>query len=109
MNPEVLKLENESEQLKVDGKNDEAIAKLTEAIAIDGNFARLHLAIAVLYTKTGKHEKACEHAERAVELEPGDTLNMTALSLTYQQAFEGTRDPAYIEKAETALAKSHGM
>ncbi|MEM7456820.1 MAG: tetratricopeptide repeat protein [Planctomycetota bacterium] len=109
MNEQVLQLENESEQLKAEGKNEEAIAKLTEALAIDESFVRIHLALSVLYTKTEDFDKACAHAEKAVELEPGDAFNMAALSVTYQRAFEGTRDQAYIQKAEEALARGHGM
>ena len=109
MNEQILALEQESEQLKTDGKFDEAIAKLHEALEIDPNFARGHLALSVLFHKTENYEKSCEHAEKAVELEPNDPFNMAALSVTYQRAFEGTRDPIYIQKAEAALARGHGQ
>lgn len=107
MTPELLALENEAEQLKNEGKNDEAIAKLLQALEMDEKFARLHLALSVLYHKTEDYEKSVSHAERAVELEPDDTFNVAALSVTYQRAFEGTRDPIYIQKAEEALARGH--
>ena len=48
-------------------------------------------------------------AEKAVELEPGDPFNYSALSVTCQRAFEGTKDPIYIQKAEDAMARSRGM
>ncbi len=108
MNEQVLALEQESDQLKVEGKYPEAIAKLQEALNIDPSFARAHLALSVLYHKMEDYAKSCEHAEKAVELEPNDPFNMAALSVTYQRAFEGTRDPIYIQKAEEALARSHG-
>ena len=108
MNPEILALENQAEQLKADGKNEEAISKLIEAIKLDESFVRAHLALSVLYHKTGDYEKSVAHAERAVELEPDDAFNVAALSVTYQRAFEGTRDPIYIQKAEDALARGHG-
>ena len=85
---------------KSDGKNEEAIAKLIEALEKDESFVRAHLALSVLYHKLADYEKSVAHAERAVELEPNDAFNVAALSVTYQRAFEGTRDPIYIQKAE---------
>jgi tetratricopeptide (TPR) repeat protein len=108
MNSELLALENEADQLKSEGKNDEAIAKLQEALEKDETFVRAHLALSVLYHKLADYEKSVAHAERAVELEPEDAFNVAALSVTYQRAFEGTRDPIYIQKAEEALARGHG-
>lgn len=105
MSPELLALEKEADQLKADGDNEAAIAKLTEALAIDETFVRGHLGLSVLFNKTGDYEKSVSHAERAVELEPTDPFNMAALSVTYQRAFEGTKDPVYIQKAEDALAR----
>jgi len=107
MSPEQLELETQAEQLKAEGKFEEGIAKLLEALEIDESFARAHLALSVLYNKTENYEKSVSHAERAVELEPEDTFNMAALSITYQRAFEGTKDPIYIQKAEEALAKGN--
>ncbi|MFK7770123.1 MAG: tetratricopeptide repeat protein [Mariniblastus sp.] len=101
MNPEILALETEADKLKADGKNEEAIAKLVEALAIDETFVRGHLALSVLYHKTEDHAKSVEHGEKAYQLEPEDPFNAAALSVTYQRAFEGTRDPIYIQKAES--------
>lgn len=101
MNPELLALENEAEQLKVDGKFNEAIEKLNQALTVDENFVRAHLALSVLYHKIQDYEKSVAHAETAYKLEPDDPFNAAALSVTYQRAFEGTRDTAYIQKAES--------
>jgi tetratricopeptide (TPR) repeat protein len=101
MSPELLALENEAEKLKVDGKFNEAIEKLQQALAIDDQFVRAHLAISVLYHKIEDYEKSVAHAETAFKLEPDDPFNAAALSVTYQRAFEGTRDPVYIQKAES--------
>ena len=100
MSPEILALEKEADQLKNDGKNDESIAKLIEILELDENFVRAHLALAVLYHKTEVHDKSVAHAEKAYQLEPDD-FNAAALSVTYQRAFEGTRDQIYIQKAES--------
>ena len=107
MTPEILALEREADQLKVDGKPDEAIAKLQAALAIDETFVRGHLGLSVLFNTAGDYEKSVAHAERAVELEPNDPFNMAALSVTYQRAFEGTKDPIFIQKAEDALARNN--
>ena len=109
MDKQLLELEKQADDLRNEGKYDDAIAKLTEAIGIDPNFARGHLGLSVLYHHAQDYEKSCFHGEKAVEIEPGDTFNLSALSVTYQRAFEGTRDPIYIQKAEEAMAKSRGM
>lgn len=102
----ILDLENEAEKLRGEGKHAEAIEKIKEALAIDESFTRGHLALAVLYHYTGDYEASCKHGERACELEPNDPFNFVALSVTYQRAFEGTRDPIYIQKAEMAKARN---
>lgn len=105
----ILELEAAADQLRNEQKYDEAISKTREILEIDEAFPRAHLTLAVLYHHVGDYEKACQHAERAVELEPNDPFNMAALSETYRRAFEGTRDPIYIQKAETALARGQGF
>lgn len=108
MNEQILTLETEAEQLRSDGKYEDAIKKLQEAIGLDANFVRGHLGLSVLYHHINDYEKSCHHAETACELEPDDAFNYSALSVTYQRAFEGTRDQAYIQKAEEAMARSRG-
>ena len=103
----VLTLEDEAERLREDGKYQEAIAKLQELLEIDESFVRAHLALAVLFHLTAKYEDSVKHGERAVELEPEDPFNHSALSITYQRAFEGTRDPEFIQKAEAARDRAH--
>lgn len=103
----VPELEKEANRFRNEGKYAQAIEKLNELLAIDETFVRAHLALAMLYQKVDKHDLAVRHAERAVDLEPSDGLNFTALSITYQTAFEATRDPIYIQKAELAKERSH--
>lgn len=108
MNEQALALEKESDQLRGEGKFQEAVDKLLEALKLDEKFARAHLGLSVLYHHLADYEKSCHHGEQAVEIEPNDTFNLSALSVTYQRAFEGTRDQIYIQKAEEAMAKSRG-
>ena len=68
-----------------------------------------HLALARVYTKTGQHDLAIQHAEKACELEPTDFMNFTAMSVTYQQAWAGTKEQIYITKAEEAMAKAQSL
>lgn len=79
-----------------------AIKKYEEVVAADSNHVIAHMTLAVLYGKVGKHREAIEHSERAVQLEPGEVFNYSALSTTYQRAFEATQDRQYIFKAEEA-------
>ena len=107
--PTVNELYKAHEQLKRDGKNDEAIVQLEELLKQDDKHVLSHLALAVLYGKVEKHDLAVTHAEKAVEIEPQDTFNWTALSTTYQRAFEATRDRQYIFRAEDAKARAAQM
>lgn len=97
---------NEVEKLIDDEMLQEAIAELNEIVSQDESFVLAHLALARVYTRTGQHELAIEHAEKACELEPQDSFNFTALSVTYQRAWAGTRDQQFIAKAEEAMAKA---
>ena len=107
--PTVVELFKEAEQLKREDRNEEAIAKFEELLKQDETHVLTHLNLAVLFGKIGKHLEAVQHGEKAVELEPTDTFNFTALSTTYQRAFEGTRDRMYILKAEDAKQRAHTM
>lgn len=99
----------EAEQLKAEGKDQEAIAKLEEVLAEDDTHVLAHSTIAVLHQKLGQHEKAIEHQQRVCELEPNDPFNFTALSVIYQRAYAGTGEHRYIQMAEDAMARSRTM
>ena len=107
--PTVSELYKAHEQLKRDGKFDEAIDQLEELLKQDEKHVLSHLALSVLLGKVNQHDRAVAHAEKAVELEPQDTFNWTALSTTYQKAFEATRDRQYIFRAEDAKARAQQM
>ena len=99
---------NEVEKLIDEEKFEEAIAGLTDIVKEDESFVLAHLALSRVYTKTGQHDLAIQHGEKACELEPNDSFNFTALSVTYQRAWAGTQDQQYIAKAEDAMARSRG-
>ena len=103
---DVVQLYDEADQLKNDGKLDEAVAKLQEVLAIDENYALAHSALAVVQQRLGKHEEAIQHAKKAAELEPNDPFSYTALSVTFQRAYAGTNNMEYIGLAEEAMERS---
>ena len=105
----VEELYAQGEKLKDEGLLEEAVAKFQESLEVDESYALAHFALAVVYGKLGRHEDAVRHGEQAVELDPGDPFSYTALSVTYQRAFAGTRNQHYIHKAEEALARARSM
>lgn len=84
---------------------EQAIQKYLEVLQADDKHVLAHMTLAVLYGKVGKHREAILHGERACELEPDEVFNYSALSTTYQRAFEATQDRQYIFKAEEAKMK----
>lgn len=99
-------LYDEADKLKDAGQLDEAVAKLNEALAADGNYSLAHSALAVVLQKLGRHEEAIGHAQKVCELEPNDPFSYTALSVTFQRAFAGTQNMQYIRMAEDAMERS---
>lgn len=104
--PTSHELYDEADRLKDDGKLDEAAAKLQEIVAQDPDFALAHSALAVVLGRLGRHEEAIEHGRKVCELQPQDAFSYTALSVTYQRAYAGTGNMAYIRDAEDAMARS---
>ena len=98
-----------SEKLKDEGKFDEAIVKLHELLALDEKHTLSHLALAVIYGKIGQHEEAVKHGQRACELEPNEPFNFTAMSVTFQRAWQGTQNQQFIQLAEDAMARAHEL
>ena len=99
-------LYKEADQLKDEGKLEEAVAKLNDLLAQDGNYVLAHLALAVILGRLNRHEDAVKHGERACEIDPNDAFNFTAMSVTYQRAWAGTQQQDYIRLAEEAMEKS---
>jgi Flp pilus assembly protein TadD len=107
--PTADELYQEAESLKDAGKNEEAVSKLNELLTQDESCSLAHMALAVIYGKLDKHEDAIRHAEKACELEPNDAFSFTAMSVTYQRAWQGTQNPQFIQLAETAMARAHAL
>lgn len=101
-----VELYNQADQLKADGKLEEAVAKFNEAIEVDPTYSLAHAALAVTMQRLGKHEQAIEHGKKVCELAPDDPFSFTAMSVTYQRAYAGTGDTSYIALAEEAMEKS---
>jgi tetratricopeptide (TPR) repeat protein len=104
---DVETLSKEAEKLKDEGDFDAAIAKCREILERDDGHVLSHLMLAVLYGKVDKHLDAVSHGRRACELEPSDPFNFTALSVTYQRAWQGTQNNEFIQLAEEAMAQAH--
>ena len=105
----VSEMYQEAEKLKDEGKLEEAITKLQEVLTQDENHVLSHLALAVVFGRVGKYEESIKHGERACEIDPNDPFNFTAMSVTYQRAWQGTQNPRYIQAAEDAMAKAHAL
>jgi Flp pilus assembly protein TadD len=101
-----VKLYDEADQLKAQGKLEEAVTKLQAALSIDDTYALAHSALAVVLQRLGRHEEAIQQAVRVTELEPADPFSYTALSVTYQRAYAGTNEMSYIRLAEDAMERS---
>lgn len=94
----------------IDAENyEDAIVGLKKIVDQDETYVLAHLALARVYTKTGQHDEAIAHGEKACELEPNDAFNFTALSVTYQRAWAGTQEQKYIQLAEDAMARARMM
>jgi Flp pilus assembly protein TadD len=107
--PDVDQMYAEAERLKDQGNFPQAIEKLQELLGHDPDHVLSHLALAVLYGRVGQHELAIEHGQRACELDPKDPFHFTALSVTYQRAWQGTHHQPYIQMAENAMAQAHAL
>ena len=95
-------LYRQHEQLKDDGRPEDAVAKLEEILAQDPSYALAHAALAVLYGRLGRHEDAIRHGQKVCELEPNDAFSFTAMSVTFQRAGK-------IPEAEDAMARARMM
>ena len=104
--PSAAELYDEADQLKEQGKLEDAVAKLREALELDADYPLAHSALAVHLQKLGQHEQAVVHAQRVCELVPDDPFSFTALSVIYQRVFAATQNHEFIRLAEEAMERS---
>ena len=77
---------DEADQLKDDGKPEEAAAKLLELTAQDPGYALAHSALAVLYGRLKRHDDADSTRPKGLRVGPNDPFSFTAMSVrTYQR------------------------
>jgi Flp pilus assembly protein TadD len=100
---------NAAEKLKDAGELQKAAELVEQLLADDPDYVLGHMMLGKIYIDLGKYDEAIQHNQRAVELEPNEALNHSALSVSYQRAWEGTRDPRYIQMAEDAMARSNRL
>jgi tetratricopeptide (TPR) repeat protein len=105
----VVAMYAEAEKLKDNGNHVESIEVLQKILEIDPKHVLAHLTLGRLYTLTGQHELAIAHNRKACELEPSDSFNFSALSVTCQRAYAGTGDHKYIQMAEDAMAHARSL
>ena len=106
---EIDDLYNEAEKLRDEDKREEAIAKLQQLLAQDESYTLAHLALAVLLGREGKFEEAISHGKRACEFDPDDAFCFTAMSITYQKAFQATQNADYVPLAEQAMGQAQAL
>jgi tetratricopeptide (TPR) repeat protein len=98
--PSNEELYDRAQQLKDEGKLDEAAGVLEQLVAQDPKYALAHSALAVIYGRLKRHEEAIRHGMTVCELEPDEPFSFTALSVTFQRAGK-------IPEAEDAMARAH--
>lgn len=78
--PKVLikELFTEAEKQFNNGKSEEALAKLTQILAIDANHPRSHYLTGLCYVNLGQNAKAKEHLQKFLEIAPNDQNAKTA-------------------------------
>jgi len=106
---DVVKLYDEADAFKEQGKLDEAVAKLNEALAIDENYTLAHSALAILLQKLGKNEEAVRHVQRVCELEPNDPFSYTSMSVICQRVYASTQNMEFVRLAEEAMERSRQL
>ncbi|WP_254512621.1 tetratricopeptide repeat protein [Anatilimnocola floriformis] len=107
--PTVDEIYKQSEQFRREGKSAEAITALEEVLKLDNSHVLAHMTLARLLCKANRPLDGVPHSEQACQLEPNEVFNWTALSETYQKAFEATQDRMFILKAEEAKTRSHQL
>lgn len=84
--PTWLEVYKEGLRLKEQKQYEEAIARLSEASALDPKQTVPFHALTQCCTELGRHDEAIAFAKKTVEIEPDDQFSYIALSRAYQRA-----------------------
>ena len=107
--PNAVELYDQADALKEQGKLEDAVAKLQEALEVDEKYTLAHSALGVLLQKLGRNEEALQQVERVCELEPEDPYSFMAKSVICQRVYASTQDVQYIRLAEEAMERSRQL
>ncbi len=104
-----VEIYDQADDLKEEGKLEEAVAKLLEALEVDEKYALAHSALGVLLQKLGRNDEAFQHVELVCELEPNDPYSFMSKSVICQRIYASTQDAKYIQLAEEAMEQSRQL
>jgi tetratricopeptide (TPR) repeat protein len=106
---DAVQLYDEADELKEQGKLEEAVDKLRQALVKDEAYALAHSALGILLQKQGLNDEALQHVKRVCELEPNDPFSFTSMSVICQRIFASTQDAKFIQLAEDAMEQSRQL
>lgn len=106
---DVNELYQQAERLRAEGKIEEEIATLQQLVDADAQHTLAYLALAVACGKVERFDDSIAYAQKACEIDPTDPFHFSALSVTYQRAWQGTQRQEFIQLAEAAMAKAHEL
>lgn len=87
-------------QLKDEGKLEEAVEAMKKIVADHPDHLQTHLALGVHLQRLGQNDAAIEHAKKVTSLDPTDAFSFVQLSVIMQRC-------GYIKEAEDAMARAH--
>ena len=90
---------NEGVTFANEGKVDQAIAKIEEAIAVRPDLAAGYGVLTKLYARKGDWKKAIERGTKALEFDPADAAVLTILADAYDKTGDKTKAGEFRKKA----------
>jgi tetratricopeptide (TPR) repeat protein len=96
---QALEAQNEAHAFAREGRLDEAIARYTEAIAIDPSIALIYHGRGVVYREVGDHPAALADFTKALELDPDRAVTYLERGRTYFALEDFTAAEADIQRA----------
>lgn len=83
--PDVEELYDQGLTLLGDGKHEEAVTALQQALVLDPDHVEAQRALAMTYYHMARYDEAVTAGKRLVELAPEDILARTSLSMAYMK------------------------